>query len=136
MGRAGDRLRRRLLFPLKVESWMTNKMSKWIFVLTLACGSASAQQITGSIRGTVSDPSGAVVQSATVSAKQVETGFTRTTISDHAGSFLLLELPVGHYRIEVAAQGFETYVQKGIVLDVNETAAVAVRLAVGSGAEK
>jgi len=92
----------------------------------------SAQQITGSIRGSVSDPSGAVLQAATVTVKQTETGLTRTAASAHAGSYLLLELPVGHYSVEVTAQGFHKYVQTGISLNVNETAIVPVRLAVGA----
>ncbi|MBZ5656539.1 MAG: TonB-dependent receptor [Acidobacteriia bacterium] len=90
-----------------------------------------AQQITGNIRGIVSDPTGALVQSATVSAKQIETGLTRTTTTDRSGNYLLLELPVGHYRLEVAAKNFQKYVQEGISLDVNETASVPIHLVVG-----
>src|SRR5882762_1764683 len=77
-------------------------------------------------------PSGAVLQAATVTVKQTETGLTRTAASAHAGSYLLLELPVGHYSVEVNAQGFHKYVQTGISLNVNETAIVPVRLAVGA----
>src|ERR1700720_3748365 len=47
-----------------------------------------AQQITGSIRGTVTDASGAVVEGATVSARQAETGLTRTTTTDHLGDYI------------------------------------------------
>jgi outer membrane receptor protein involved in Fe transport len=92
----------------------------------------AAQQITGSIRGTVLDPSGAAVAAATVIAKQVETGLTRETAADHSGAFVLVELPIGHYQIEVRAPGFQRYLQQGISLDVNETAAVSIRLKVGS----
>jgi Carboxypeptidase regulatory-like domain/TonB dependent receptor len=94
--------------------------------------SAAAQQITGSIRGTVLDPSGAVVQAAAITAKQVETGLIRTAVADHQGSYVLVELPIGHYQLEVHAPGFQTYLQQGISLDVNETATVSVRLVVGS----
>jgi hypothetical protein len=106
------------------------------FAILLACAVSSAQQITGNIRGTVADPSGAVVQNATVTARQVETGLVRTATSDHGGNYLLLELPIGHYQLEVAATGFQKYLQKGISLDVNETAAVPVHLAVGSEKEQ
>jgi hypothetical protein len=92
----------------------------------------AAQQITANIHGTVADPSGALVQSAVVTVKQVETGFTRSAISDANGSYSLLELPLGSYRLEVTAKGFEKYVQEGITLDVNETATVIVHLHVGS----
>ena len=95
-----------------------------------------AQQITGSLRGTVSDPSGAVVASAPVTAKNTETGLTRSTVTDRTGSFVLIELPVGHYQLEVTAQGFQKYVQDGISLNVNETGVVPVRLRVGGEAEQ
>ena len=95
-----------------------------------------AQQITGSIRGTVTDPSGAVVESASVTARQTETGLSRTTTTDHAGAYLLLELPVGHYQLQVERAGFQAYSQQGISLDVNETATIPVALKVGAGSEK
>src|SRR5579864_3334293 len=94
--------------------------------------SAAAQQITGSIRGTVVDPTGAAVQGASVSAMQTETTLTRTAITDRSGGYILLELPVGHYRLQVEGKGFQTYIRQGIILDVNETATVPVRLAVGA----
>jgi Carboxypeptidase regulatory-like domain/TonB dependent receptor len=93
---------------------------------------AAAQQISGSIRGTVLDPSGAVVPAAAITAKQVETRLTRTAVADRQGSYVLVELPIGHYQLEVQARGFQTYLQQGISLDVNETATVSVRLRVGS----
>lgn len=98
----------------------------------LACLSLSAQQITGNIRGTVTDPSGAVIRGAVVTAHQVETGLARTTTTDRNGSYILLELPIGHYSLNVAMNGFREYVQDGIILNVNETASVSPRLALGS----
>ncbi|HXY49491.1 MAG TPA: carboxypeptidase regulatory-like domain-containing protein [Terriglobales bacterium] len=103
---------------------------------TLFAGSLLAQQITGSIRGTISDPSGAVVQAASVTARQAETGLMRTTTSDHAGNYLLQELPVGHYSLEITAKGFRKYLQDGISLNVNETAVIPVRLTLGTEAEQ
>ena len=81
-----------------------------------------AQQITGSMHGTVTNPSGAVVEGATVTARQNETGLSRITTTDHAGTYLLLELPVGHYQLQVERTGFQSYIQQGISLDVNESA--------------
>jgi hypothetical protein len=100
--------------------------------VVLACLSSSAQQITGNLRGTATDPSGAVIAGAEVTAQQAETALSRATTTDHNGNYVLLELPVGHYRLHVAAKGFEEYVQDGITLNVNETASVSPRLAVGS----
>ncbi len=94
--------------------------------------SAAAQQISGSIRGTVVDATGATVQGASVSATQTETGLTRASTTDRSGEYVLLELPVGHYQLRVEGRGFETYIQQGIILDVNQTATVPVRLVVGA----
>ena len=101
-------------------------------LLVLACSSLSAQQITGNIRGTVTDPSGAVIRGAAVTARQAETGLSRATTTDRDGNYVLLELPVGHYRLQVSAKGFQEHVQDGITLNVNETASVSAHLAVGS----
>lgn len=100
-------------------------------ILMLTGVSASAQQITGIIRGTVTDPSGAVVENATASARQTETGLTRSVMTDHSGNYVLVELPVGHYQIVVMAKGFQKYLQGGISLNVNETLSVPVHLVVG-----
>lgn len=102
----------------------------------LACVSLSAQQITGNIRGTVMDPSGALMQGAEVTAQQAETGLSRSTTTDHNGNYVLVELPVGHYSLRVAAKGFQEYVQNGITLNVNETASLSPQLAVGSEKEQ
>jgi hypothetical protein len=104
-------------------------------LIVVAGVSAAAQQITGSIRGAVTDASGAVVQAAAVTARHVETGLTRTTFTGSSGTYVLVELPVGHYKLTVGAKGFQEYVQEGISLDVNETANVPVRLAIGTETE-
>jgi len=111
---------------------MANLRNALCLLITLVAGwNAVAQQITGSIRGTVVDPSGAVVQGASVSAKQTETGLMRAARTDRDGTYILLELPVGHYQLQVEAKNFQTYVQEGISLNVNETATVLVHLVVG-----
>src|SRR3984885_13082445 len=107
-----------------------------LLVAMLAGLNAAAQQITASIRGTVVDSSGAVVQGASVSATQTETGLMRSAVTDHSGAYLILELPVGPYQLQTEAKGFKKYVQQGIILSVNDTGTVPVRLAVGSEAQK
>jgi len=92
----------------------------------------AGQQITGSIRGTVLDPSQALVQAAAVTAKQTETGLTRTVVTDRLGAYVLVELPIGHYQLSVQAKGFQKYLQQGISLDVNETAMVSIHLKLGA----
>ena len=103
-----------------------------LFLMALTTSNLAGQQITGSIRGIVNDPSGAIVQSATVTAKQVETGLTRATITDRQGEYVLIELPIGHYQLDVQAKGFQKYLQQGITLDVNQTATVSIHLKLGS----
>ena len=115
----------------RLENHMNVVRNVLVFVV-LPCLSLSAQQITGNIRGTVTDPSGAVIRGAAVTAWQAETGLSRSTTTDRNGNYVLLELPVGHYRLQAAAKGFQEYVQDGITLNVNETASVLPRLAVGS----
>ncbi len=87
-----------------------------ILMALLTSLTVAGQQITGSIRGTVNDPSGAIVQAATVTAKQIETGLTRVAVTDRQGEYVLVELPIGHYQLEVQAKGFQKYLQQGISL--------------------
>jgi outer membrane receptor protein involved in Fe transport len=101
-------------------------------MVLLASLNVAGQQITGTIRGTVLDPSGAIVQAATVTAKQTETGLTRSSVTDRQGEYVLVELPIGHYQLEVHARGFQKYLQQGISLDVNETATVSIHLKLGA----
>src|ERR1700722_5235313 len=100
--------------------------------LNLAVVRAAAQEITGSIRGIVQDPSGAIVQGAQVTARRIETGLTRAVVTDRQGEYVLVELPIGYYQLEVRAKGFQKYLQQGISLDVNETATVSIHLKLGS----
>src|SRR6202166_4866446 len=112
---------------------MIRRRSLACLLLTVFAGlEVVAQQITGSLRGTVVDPSGAVVQSAAVNAQQTETGLTRTAFTDRDGAYVLVELPIGHYQIRAEAKGYQKYLQEGISLDVNQTATVNVHLNLGS----
>src|SRR5215467_7734936 len=114
-----------------------NRLKTWVYLAALLSGPvALSQQITGSIRGAVTDPSGAVVEGATVTATQDETGLTRTASTDRTGAYLFLELPVGHYQLQIVRSGFQTFIQQGITLNVNETATVSISLRVGTGSEK
>ena len=97
---------------------------------------AAAQEITGALRGVVTDSSGAVVQKAEVRARHAGTGLMRTALTDASGGYVLPELPVGRYSVVVTARGFRKYLQEGILLDVNQTANVPVRLTVGTETEQ
>ena len=89
-------------------------------------------QATAGFAGRVTDEDGAVLPGVTVTAMQVDTGFTRSVVSDGTGAWTMPNLPIGPYRLEVALQGFRTYVQTGITLQVDATPTVNVVLTVGN----
>ena len=93
-------------------------------------------QATAQISGTAKDQSGAVLPGVEVNAIQADTGITRSTVSNESGFFVLPNLLVGPYRIEAALPGFRTYVQTGIVLQVNASVVVNVTLNVGQVSEQ
>jgi len=100
-------------------------------MLALRLPSAQAQ-VSASIRGIITDASGAPVAQVTVGAKNVETGAVRTTTTDDAGRYLVLALPVGKYEVRISKSGFQEAVQSGIQLVVGEEASVDLRLQVST----
>src|SRR5262245_10161388 len=87
---------------------------------TIWAETASTAQITGSVK----DQSGAVLPGVEVTVTQTDTGLKRSVPTDETGSYVLTNLPVGPYRLEAALPGFRTYVQTGIVLQVNSNPVV------------
>ena len=83
---------------------------------------------TGTIQGRVADAQGAVLPGVTVTATQTATGLVRTAVTDENGAYLISNLPTGPYRLEVGLQGFRTYVQTGIVLQVGATPTINAAL--------
>jgi hypothetical protein len=122
-----------------MSSAPTDIFLRWTCVLVCAVACAAgirAQDISASMHGTVMDESGGTVSGAKVTAINTDTGLQRGTLSNSQGAYVLVELPVGHYRVEAEAQGFKKYVQEGISLDVNQQATVTVHLAVGTSTQK
>ena len=105
-----------------------------VFILT---GSIAGfgQQITGSIVGTVKDQQGAVVNTATVKATNLDTGFSRSAPANGDGEYRIDYLPVGRYTVEAQAPSFERFVQKSVSLDVDQTLTVDVTLTVGAATQ-
>src|SRR5437667_9001454 len=101
----------------------------------LTCGNMWAQA-TAQISGAVRDQSGAVLPGAQVTATQTDTAVSRTTISNEAGYYVLPNLPLGPYRLQVALPGFRTYVRTGIVLEVGSNPVINVSLEVGQVSEQ
>ena len=100
-----------------------------------ACVTGWAQGATAQISGTVKDQSGAVLPGAEITATQTQTGATRMTLSNESGSYALPNLPVGPYKLEVMLPGFRTFVQSGIVLQVNSSPEINAVLNVGQVSE-
>ena len=108
-----------------------------VFSFVLAAFSAYGQAIsTSQINGTVRDASGLAVPDAEVRATQTDTGQARKTISGADGGYVLANLPIGPYQLEVSKQGFTKYLQSGIVLQVGSNPTVDVTLKVGAVTEQ
>ncbi|HXN94847.1 MAG TPA: carboxypeptidase-like regulatory domain-containing protein, partial [Candidatus Acidoferrales bacterium] len=98
---------------------MTKTARFVLALLALLCllGSPSlAQQTLGSINGTVTDSSGAVVQNAVVKIQNVATGLEQTANTKADGSFTIADLPIGTYRVTFSRDGFKTEVHSQITV--------------------
>lgn len=108
-----------------------------VALLVSASGfSLVAQSTTASLGGIVVDATGASVSEAVITVQNVGTGFTQAGKSDASGAFLFPRLPVGSYELRVEHPGFQTYVQSGITLTVNQAANANVTLQVGNVTER
>src|SRR5437773_47338 len=90
-------------------------------ILSLSAVAALAQDTTGTILGTITDASGAVLPGVTVTVKNTDTSQSRTIVSDTAGSYRVPLLQSGHYEVTVQLQGFQTMVRSGITVTVGHT---------------
>jgi len=117
---------------LKVRNFGLGKIQFAVLALLLGIPVAAVAQVTtATIVGTITDPGGANVPGAQVTARNVDTGLSRTVTSGDAGTYRIEFLPVGKYDIEVSYTGFKKALLSGIVLQVNDTSRVDVSLAVG-----
>src|SRR5229473_3487491 len=113
------------------SNWTRHRAASLALFFLLVCLPSARAQVSASIKGTVTDPSGAPVPAAAVRAKNLETGALRNGITDEAGRYLVLALPPGEYEIRVTKAGFQDAIRSGIHLVVGEEASVDLRLAVG-----
>jgi hypothetical protein len=104
-------------------------------LLSMLLSANAAAQATAQISGSVRDQSGAVLPGVTVTATQTDTGIVRTTVTNESGAYVLPNLPIGPYRLEAMLSGFRSYVQTGVVLQVNSSPVIDVALALGELAE-
>jgi hypothetical protein len=109
--------------------------SKALVLWIVAAGAVWAQS-TAQINGTVRDASGLAVADATVKVTQTATGAVRTAPSGTDGAYVLANLPIGPYLLEVTKEGFTKYAQSGIVLQVDSNPTIDVAMKVGSVTEQ
>src|SRR5512132_399220 len=102
----------------------------------LAAISVAAQTFRGTILGTVSDASGAVISGAKVVARNVGTGLERTTLTSADGSYSIPELPLGTYTVTISQAGFQTSVTNNVVVDVATERRVDAQLKAGQVTER
>ena len=108
-----------------------------IFVFMMVCAlPANADNLYASIRGTVTDPTGAVMSDVKITATNVSTGIESKTTSNSSGSFSFLQLPIGDYAVKVEQTGFKEYQATGIHLDLNQIYNLDVKLTVGAATEQ
>ncbi len=109
----------------------------WVLALCLIVSPALAQLAgTGTIQGTISDPSGAVISGAQVTVTDVATSVKHQTVSSGGGVFSFPNLSIGTYDLSVKATGFKTYRQTGVVLEVGSNIAINVNLSVGAATQE
>src|SRR5438876_6175898 len=107
-----------------------------LFIIVVLCSGVVWGQATAQISGTVRDQSGAVLPGVEVTATQTDTGIARSVVTNETGSYVLSNLATGPYKLEAALPGFRTFVQNGIVLQVNASPVVNPTLEVGQVSEQ
>src|SRR5258708_23237359 len=118
----------RIARPSAFQVW---RMALMALVLAAVLRTAQAQG-SASIKGIVTDASGAAVPDAMVTTKNIETGAIRNSVTDDSGRYLALALAVGEYEVRVAKAGFQDAIRSGIRLAVGEEASADLQLQIGT----
>src|SRR5215217_8882826 len=92
---------------------------------------ASAQAVTGTLLGNVTDTTGAAVPGATVTARETQTNVSRTAVTNETGHYIFSSLQNGTYAVEAELQGFKKILREGVEVKVNTTVRVDLKLEVG-----
>ena len=114
---------------------MFGRLARSLLLSLFVVSAAFAQESTGAISGTVTDPSGALVPRAEITITNVQTGVARKETSNANGLFVVTNLPVGNYSLTAEAQGFKKFEANQIRLDVNDRLTIPVHLEVGGTTE-
>src|SRR2546427_9808768 len=123
-------------FQMREEN-MSRYLPVLLITLIFLCGHlASAQVSTATIAGVAQDASGAVIPGVSITAKNVETGVTRTATTDEGGRYTIPELTLGDYQVEAQLPGFRTEARSGITLTEGRSPGVNFRPKVGKRSTK
>ncbi len=106
-----------------------------VIALLVAVQPALADNLYGSIRGTVIDPSGAAMAGAIITATNTDTGIVRRETTNQTGGFVFQQLAIGNYKVSVSSPNFKTYQAAGIHLDLDQVYSLNVKLEVGAVSE-
>jgi hypothetical protein len=104
-------------------------------MLLVSFNAAIAVEVTARIKGTVTDPSGAIIPNAQVIATNTDTGVVTTTTTSSTGDYIFQKLPIGTYSVSVTVPGFVRYTATGIVLNIDQEYVLPIKLTVGSSIE-
>src|SRR5258708_8873273 len=115
---------------------MSKKLNFSLWMLLMVCVTAAAfAQTTASIKGTVTDPSGAAVKGAKITVTNSAQGVERSAVSSDTGSYEVLALSPGTYSVEVEISGFQPQLAKDVVLAVSQNTVQNFSLKVASTTE-
>ena len=105
--------------------------SSALFATVALCGAAHAQTVTGSVTGTVTDTTGAVIPKAQVTVTNTATGVSTAATTNDSGTYNVRFLPIGPYTVNLSAPGFQTQSIPAFALEINQTAKVDGKLNAG-----
>ena len=108
----------------------------WLFVFFLLCPVLMAQRTTGTLVGTVTDPTGAILPGAEITVTNVDTGVSRGAVSGDNGAYTLAALLPGLYRLQATLPGFKEAVLENVRLRVDQQRRADLQLEVGEITEQ
>src|SRR5262250_398643 len=124
---------RQIARPLGGLMKLNSLVGSLLSLLLLTCVVRSQSiSVSGEIRGTITDPSGAILQKTTVIATNTQTGLRRSAVTDTSGQFQITGLPPAAYEVSAQHDGFTTGLRKDVIVAVGQTVTADFQLKVSS----